>query len=326
MSKPIACLLAILSSIAAPAWRASAQNVGLNFIPPAGGLVAGYNVYIARASSGPIVATPIDIGKPTPDVTGVVHVQLVGVDRTAPLLGIEMTSRDSLGRESARSNRVLLFGDGETVGAPRWSAGFEDTEAGNGLAGFVDWGGAFELGEFADGNLAFGSPTPSVAGLAVSRNAAPSATQWAPYELEGRMLVLLGSLTAGVGLRVGASNLSSGFLLGGDGAGEFALGQVGNPALRCASSVSTRVGIVRNRWYRFRLRHTTPDSRARLRAKVWKSGESEPSLWQADCWTDVPPWSDSKAFALYHAGVGVTYWDDLVVRPVTGTFAPIPSP
>jgi hypothetical protein len=308
------------------ATEAAAQDVTLRWNPSASSGVVGYYAYIGRVVSGPVVATRINVGRPAPDASGVARVRLVGVDRTAPMLAIEMTSYDSLGRESVRSNRVLLLGDGETVGEPRWSAGFEPTDPVNSLLGFFDWGGNFEIGRFADDNLAFGSPSPSVGGLSVSRNVGSGALPSTPYELEGRMFVLMGSLTTGVGVRVGAADLSSGFLLGGDAAGEFAIDQVGNPDLRCRASASTGVRVVRSRWFRFRLRHTAPGGQARLRAKVWRLGEQEPSQWQADCWTDVPPWTDSRAFAVYHAGVGITYWDDMVVRPMTGSFSPIPSP
>ncbi len=325
MFKSVLGPIAFLFVFAGIAAEASAQDVTLRWIPATGTAVVGYYAYIGRVASGPVVATRINVGRPAPDASGVARVRLIGVDRTAPMLAIEMTSYDSLGRESVRSNRVTLLGDGETVGAPLLSAGFEDTEPGNSLAWFVDWGGNFELREFSDGNLAFASPATSAGNLSVSRYVGTVGTQWAPYELEGRMHVLLGSLTTGVGVRVGASDLSSGFLLGGDAAGEFAIDQVGYPDLRCRASASTGVRINRGRWYRFRLRHTAPGGRARLRAKVWSSESVEPSQWQADCWTDVPPSTDSKAFAVYHAGTGISYWDDFVVRPMTGTIAPIPT-
>ncbi len=320
--RPI-CFLLVFAALAG---SAAAQDVTVRWIPqPAPGIV-GYNVYIARMSAGALVAVPIDVGRPQPDSQGIASVRLIGIDRTAPLLSIEMTSYDSLGRESPRSNRVLLVGDGETVAEPSWSADFEFATIGNRAPGFIDWGGAFAVGQLGDGNLVFGSTIQSQGGLSVSRQIGWMSASWAPYELEGRMSVLLGSTAAGVGVRVGAWDLSSAFLLGGDASGEFALDQIGKPSLRCAVSPSTGVRISRGRWFRFRLRHTAPDGRARLRAKIWRPGDIEPSLWQADCWTDVPPTSDNGTFALYQAGNGITYWDDLVVRPVTGTFSRPPSP
>ena len=106
----------------------------------------------------------------------------------------------------------------------------------------------------------------------------------------------------------------------------FGLEQIGAPGLACASSASTADRVVRSSWYRFRLRYTALDYRARLRAKVWRREELEPSVWQADCWTKLPAPVNRGALALYQDGGGVAYWDDLLIRPVTGTLTPIPSP
>ena len=327
MSRSILSALAFSFIFAALAGSAAAQNVTLRWIPAAAGQVAGYNVYIARIAAGPLIAAGIDVGLPRPDATGVASVLLTGVDRTAPLLWVEMTAYDGSGRESARSNRVVLLGDGETLAQPTWSQDFEELTPGNRAPGFIDWGGLSALTRFADGNQALRlSSSSSATGPVVSRYVGSASPMWAPYELEGRILALVGSRATGVGVRVGAGDLSTSFILGGDIAGEFALDQVGKPNLRCARSTSTGVSIAGNQWFRFRLRYTAPDGRARLRAKVWRPGELEPTQWQADCWTDIPPWSDSGTFALYRGATGVSYWDDLVVRPVTGTFSGIPNP
>lgn len=306
------------------AGSAAAQDVTLRWYPATGSAVAGYKAYIARSGSGPLVAAAIDLGRPAPGSDGVASVRLRGVDRTAPLLSIELTSYDSLGRESMRSNRVLLTGDRETVAEPGWSADFEDSTDESHYPGFLDYRGAFAVRELSDESLVVGSPVPATDALAVSRFVGDQSSGWAPYELEGRMMVLLGSTASGVALRASAY-LNAGFLLGGDGAGEFALDQLGKPELTCSDSPSTGVRISRGRWYRFRVRHTAPGGVARLRVKIWRPTEIEPSLWQADCWTDVPAASDTGAFALYQAGSGITYWDDLVVRTVTGTYSQPPS-
>jgi len=112
-----------------------------------------------------------------------------------------MTASDALGKESARSNRLLLVGDGETVGQPIWSADFENLSLEERPGPFVDWGGTFELGEFEDGNQAFGSPVPAISALATSRHAGWFGASWLPYELEGSMLVAAGSTDAGVAVR-----------------------------------------------------------------------------------------------------------------------------
>jgi hypothetical protein len=116
----------------------------------------------------------------------------------------------------------------------------------------------------------------------------------------------------------------TGFLLGADSRGVFSIEQRGKLPLRCASSASTGVSVLTGRWYRFKLRYTNPSSRSRVRAKVWREGEAEPSPWLADCWTDTPVPLDSGVFALYRDTSGTVYWDDLEVRRVTGVIAPTP--
>ena len=80
------------------------------------------------------------------------------------------------------------------------------------------------------------------------------------------------------------------------------------------------------RWYRFRLRYTEPQHRARVRAKVWRQEIAEPSGWQVDCWTDALSAAPAGPFALYRDGWGGVYWDDLEVRPVRGWWSPPPLP
>jgi hypothetical protein len=300
---------------------AAAQSVDLRWIPPTSSGVSGYNVYVAPSGSGPLVATPIDVGRPAVDATGVSTARITGIDRSR-LLGIEMTSYDSLRRESARSNRVLLAPLGETLAAPIYTANFAGWSVGAHPIGFFDWGGRFQLGAVDGGRLAVVAPTTS--GNTVSRYLATSSSGWGPYEISGRIYLPTGARVAGVAVRVGASDLSSGFLFGGDTRRVFALEQRGKSPLRCASSASTGVSVLLNRWFQFRLRYTNPSSRARLRAKVWREGEAEPIAWQADCWTDIPAASDSGVFAVYRDVAGLVNWDNLVVRPVTGTLDPIP--
>jgi hypothetical protein len=314
------CLFLVFASLSAVV---SAQDLELRWRPSTSSGAAGYYAYIAPSKAGALVATRIDVGRPAPDAAGISRFRLTGVDKTAPLLAIEMTTYDSLRRESTRSNRVQVAGDGETVGSPSWSTGFTGLNAGASPLGFVHWGGVFGARLGSNGSVVFGSPEPSLGGLSVARYVG-SGVWWKPYELEGRIKVVTGSLATGVGVRVEANDLSSAFLLGGDAAGEFALDQVGKAELECDGSPSTGVRVVRNRWFRFRLRHTAPGGVARLRAKVWDWAALEPSQWQADCSTVTTPPSDGRGFAFYQAGVGVAHWDDVLVRPMTGLVAPIP--
>lgn len=321
MPKTVLHSLVALCLFAALAPPAAAENVTLRWRPPASGGAVGYNVYIAVPVTGPLAATPIDVGRPTANAAGIASALVVGVDRSK-LLGVEMTSYDALRRESAHSNRILLVPGNETLAAPIATIDFQGGAPGAHPIGFLDWGADFHTSQFGDGNLALAAPI--TAGRMVSRYIARNSSSWEPYEIEGRLFSASATLVGGIAVRVGAADLGSGFLLGSDSRGVFALAQRGKPALRCATSASTGVSMVANRWFRFRLRYTEPSGRARVRAKVWLQSNPEPAAWQADCWTDVPPATDSGVFAVYREGSGFAYWDDLVVRPVTGTFTPIP--
>jgi hypothetical protein len=313
--------LVVIASFVCFVTSAAAQDVTVRWIPPASAGVAGYNVYIAPATSGSLVATPIDVGRPTVDATGVASARITGVDRSRTL-AIEMTSYDAARVQSARSNRVTLAALGETLGDPLVTADFTGRTPGTHALGFFDWGGTFLLARLSDGNIVDAAPTTWVS--AVSRYLAGGSTGWGSYEISGRIYLGTSGARAGVAARVGASDLSSGFLLGSDSRGVFSLEQRGKSPLSCASSASTGVSAVAGLWFKFKLRYTNPSSRSRLRAKVWRATDAEPAAWQADCWTDVPPASDTGIFALYRDNGGTVFWDDLDVRPVTGTLAPIP--
>jgi hypothetical protein len=310
-----------LAFLVTVATSAAAQDVQLRWIPSTSVGVAGYNVYIAPPVSGPLPVTPINVGRPAVDASGVASAWITGLNRSQ-LLGVEMTSYDSASRESARSNRVILLPVGESLGAPIYSASFTGLATGAHPIGFIDTGGMFRVTRLSDQNPIVSAPTSW--GNSVSRYLAGGSSGWGAYEISGRMYLTTGSRIAGVAARVTSANPFTGFLLGADSRGVFSIEQRGKLPLRCASSASTGVSALTGRWYRFKFRNTRPSGRARLRAKVWREGEAEPSAWLADCWTDTPVPLDSGVFALYRDTSGTVYWDDLEVRRVTGIIAPIP--
>lgn len=309
------CLLVVLAFIPGDV---VARGVRVSWYPSASATVVGYKVYVGRAGAGPLDARPIDVGRPPLDAQGVARVVFTELDLTAPRLAIEMTAYDASGRESARSNRVTLPGDGETTGTPLWSSDFGNQSLGSSPPGFFDYGGDFSVDEFYGGGPALASPEVSTGRLSASSFLGSASRSWGPHEIEGRLLTLVGGTVAGIAARVAYGDLRSAFLLGAGSDGVFVLDQVGKPGLTCEDGDSTDVQLVRFQWNRFRLRYTDPGGRVRLRAKVWNSRDLEPSSWQADCWTSQPDPHDSSVFALFHTGSGVTFWDDLVVRPITG--------
>jgi hypothetical protein len=312
--------LVIALTLLGLAGPASAQQLVLRWIPSASSGVGGYRVYVGPAQDGPISATPINVGLPAPAASGVASASLT-LDRTRSWVA-EMTAYATSGAESARSNRVTIPALGETLGAPIYEVDFSAFPAGSDPSLYLDPSSAFQVSQFSDGNHAFGTSAP--AGRVVSRYVGTAVTAAGAYELSGRLSLLVGADLAGVAVRVPSSDLSQYFALGVDTRGVFVLAQAGKAPLRCATSASTGVSPASSRWYRFKLRFTNPSGRARLRAKVWLGSSAEPAGWQADCWTDTVLSPGSGAFALYRDSAGVVYWDDLAVRPVTGTLDPIP--
>jgi hypothetical protein len=292
----------------------------LRWIPSTSSGITGYRVYVGPVSSRPINSGPINVGLPAPNA-GVSSASLT-LDRSQAWVA-EMTAFNSTS-ESPRSNRVVIPAAGETLGSAVFQADFSSAATGTLPAGFLDPAAYFRVSQFADGNRALGAATPSSTQVA-ARQIGSAVTSLVSYELSGRMTMLTSSTLAGVAVHVPSSNLSQNFALGVDSRGVFALSQAGYAPLRCVSSASTGVSRSTARWYRFKLRYTNPGGRARLRAKVWRSGASEPAGWQADCSTDTAVSTTSGAFALTRQPRnGSAYFDDLAVRPVTGSLDPIP--
>ena len=325
MSKPIFHLLGLLCLLTALPGTASAQNLDLSWIPSVSAGAAGYYVYIARAVSGALVATRIDVGRPAPDAAGISRVRLSGVDKTAPLLAVEMTTYDSQGRESARSNRVQVAGDGETVGTPLWSNDFNTRSLGSIAARLLRLRRGVRdrrvqlrravrrvRGEDDDGPRDLRASSEARVGPgARTRSRVACSRSWAARSRASRS-------------GRWAATSDPPFCWAPDPTETSSIDEVGKPALTCVdAAASTDVLLVRYKWMKFRLRYTNPGGKARLRAKIWNAGAVEPSLWQVDCAAKVADTQDTGVFALYHQGSGATYWDDLVVRPVTGTLTQI---
>jgi hypothetical protein len=95
--RPLGLVIA-LTLLALPL-AASAQTLALRWIPSPSSGVSGYRVYVGPVQDGPITATPVDVGKPTPDASGVASASIT-LDRTRSWVA-EMTA-SSTGAESAR--------------------------------------------------------------------------------------------------------------------------------------------------------------------------------------------------------------------------------
>jgi trimeric autotransporter adhesin len=315
---------------------ARADAVLVRFLPP-GGTVAGYKVYSAFETTGAITSAPIDAGARPPDATGVASYSLANLDPTRSY-SVEMTAYNSSGVESARSNRITLAArtappPGETLGAPLWQNDFSAYAPGVHVPLFQDLVGdvrslsstnLFAVSYFADGNAAWG--VSGSAGALATRYVGSNSAGWGSYEISGRTWSSSALGQLGIASRSTESGGTRYFELGQNASRAWLLRTRNEPALTCARGPATGVTQPGARWYSFKLRTTRANGLTRLRAKVWSTGTTEPSAWQADCWTTVAANADSGSFSLQRSGSGSAFFDDLAVRPVQGTLDPIPGP
>ncbi len=310
---------------------ARADAVLVKFRPPAAGAVAGYKLYSALETAGPITSAALDVGKPTPDATGVASYSLSGLDPARAYV-VEMTAYDSRGVESQRSNRLTLAPRLETLGSSLLAHDYNVYAPGVHVPEYEDARGdsvlttgtnLFFVSYLSDGSRTFG--TTQTSGAVRARYVGPVATNRTSSELTGRVWTTMTNAQAGIAARITGDGTRF-FELGTNSAGAWAIRGRNEPLLACGRGPTLGVTQTTSRWHSFKLRVTRLGGITRLRAKVWAAGAAEPAAWQADCWTRIVATADSNSFALLRGGAGAAYFDDLVLKPVIGTLDPIPVP
>ena len=319
------CLCLGFGLLALPA-ETRADAVLLRFRPPPQGGVAGYKLYLALQTAGPITSAALDIGARTADGTGVASYSIANLDPTRAY-SVELTAYDARGSESLRSNRLTLPARLETLGAVLWQSNFDQYAPGVHVPGFSDLRGdsvtsssanIFQVAYRSDGSRSYWSGSDS--GAVASQYTGAEAAAWGSYEISGRLRTDTGTAQAGIGARAVSGRY---FELGQDAAGAWTLSGRSEPMLTCALGPELGVTQPVSRWTSFKLRVTRASGYTRLRAKLWLPTAVEPE-WQSDCWTTLPVRLDSGSFLLLRGGTGGVYFDDLVVTSVGGTLDPIP--
>lgn len=309
---------------------ARADAVLLSFRPPSQGVAAGYNVYLAPDTTGPIASAPLDAGARAPDVNGVASYSIANLDPARAYV-VEMTAYDSKGVESRRSNRLSIAPRVETLGTPTLSHNYDVYAPGVHVPDYDDARGdttlttgtnLFFVSYLTDGSRVFG--TTLTTGAVRARYVGPVALDRTSAELSGRVFTLMSSALAGVAARITGDGTRY-FELGTDSTGAWAVRGRNEPVLSCGRGPALGVTQATSRWHKWKLRVTRIGGLTRLRAKVWPSTTAEPAAWQADCWTKTPSAADSGSFALLRGGVGAAWYDDVTVSPVIGTLEPIPQ-
>ena len=306
-----------------------ADAVLLRFQPASQSGVAGYDVYFAPQTTGPITSAPVDMGAQAPDSSGLASFMLSGLDPTQAY-SFELTAYDAKGAQSPRSNRMNLAARTEVLGSVLWSNDFSSYAPGVHVPGFVDsvggvptdtGTGLFEVAYFGN-DPAYG--TDASAGSVSSDYLGWPSKLWGSVELSGRVWTSSNTAWARILLRDTPGDEEQSFVFGQLLRGAWAVWGINEPALSCAGSSSTGVVQPPMSWYSFRVRVTRASGLTRVRAMIWPTGTASAATWQVDCWTTLSAGADSGAFGLLRAQSGSAYFDDLAVTAVTGTLEPIP--
>ena len=323
------CLLFGMLALSAVA---RSDAVLISFRPPQGA-VAGYKVYSALQTTGPITNAPLDAGARAPDGSGLASYSLTGLD-PAQSYSVEMTAYDSRGVESTHSNRLTVPARTETLGAALWSSDFQVYAPGVHVPGFVDSRGdsktttgtdLFSVSYFAGNDAAYGTAADS--GMVSSVFFGRSSEIWGSYEISARVWRGVRSAQAGIAARVtGSGGDLRYFELAQNTFGTWLARARNEPALTCRNGTLTGVTQSANEWVALKFRVTRAAGLTRLRAKLWRPAAMEPAAWQIDCWTTLGAAADSGAFALQRYGNGSAYFDDIAVTRVEGTLDAIPPP
>ena len=147
----------------------------------------------------------------------------------------------------------------------------------------------------------------------------PGSSAWQNYEVTGRMMVprlrehhgvLLYSQMPSKGRAIALTRR------GRSGRYGIEVLELATRRGKCTGHPSTDVRAEANKWDRFRVRAMTEGSSVRVLARVWRDGEAEPTVWQADCVTTASQAPTSGTVGVWSGRSGPKYWDDIEVREV----------
>ena len=285
------------------------------------GLIASFQIRWGEASGS--YPNVVEVGLPVPDSSGV-YSHTLEVPEGA--VYVVARSRDLAGYYSTFSNEKVLSSSSQPPPPPPpdpgdgWSADFEGVSIGSVVPGWLDTGaknslvqddslfGVMDVG----GNRVFGTSS----GKLNIHSHTGAAVGWSNYELSGRMRVE--NASGSVGVTAYSAYPSEDvyyklFRIGDQPDAAFWI--VGHPDIACDSE-HTGVTPVAGAWYRFRFEVSSNSTANRIRARVWRQGNAEPSFWQATCLDDSPGRPTSGTVGVWSRGSGEKYWDDLAIVPV----------
>ena len=133
---------------------------------------------------------------------------------------------------------------------------------------------------------------------------------WGDYEVRGRMAIDRPSASIGVTTYSQYRTRDAYYRLGSSNGGPFVI--EGRPALSCSNS-GNLVTPTPGEWYRFELDVQDMGSNNRVRAKVWRQGDAQPSGYALSCTDSSAQRPSGGRIGVWASGTGSKYWDDFEV-------------
>lgn len=296
-------------------------------------------------SSSGAYGSPVDLGKPTPDGSGIyqgsitvgdtanVYVVVRAVGTTGEISSNSEeryrpapTSSGGSGGTDTGGSGGTDTGGGSTSTTPTFN--FDGLSAGSVVPGWVDTGANFSLSIddslFGVASTSLGGSfwTASTASNIHSHMSKPAPATIQNYRLRGGMS--MGSTNGGIGVTVYSSYpiKDAYYRLGRGPGGTFML--TARHGLSCAladSGYSPAAGGS----YAFDIAVQTLSDRNRIHAKVWTLGGSEPSSPQIVCDDTNASRPTSGTFGTWATGDGTKFWDSFDLQPLTGSLSAPPT-
>lgn len=188
--------------------------------------------------------------------------------------------------------------------------GWLDTDARNSLTETNH----FMAMELEDGEVVLGTDSNDI--NIHSHYVQDGSAAWTHYEMSGMLAQT--DIIGGVGVTLYSDypNSNAYYRLRTYRGKNFHLSAHGDGRRDCKREFAdTGVSPEAGRWFNFRLQAFSEGLGTRVQAKVWPDGSVEPSQWQASCLYTTAPLSAGSP-GVWSMGMGSSFWDNLVVKPI----------
>ncbi|MFO0687473.1 MAG: hypothetical protein U0900_02080 [Myxococcota bacterium] len=287
-----------------------------------------------------VYGSPVSLGKPTPNASGVYQGSLtVGDTANVYIVVRAVGTTGEISPNSAERYRAApppptsggTGGTGSTGGTGNTTPtfNFDGLASGTVVPGWVDTGAAFSLAvddslfSIASTSLGGSFTTASTRSDIHSHMASPAPTTTRSYKLRGGMS--LGSASGGIGVTFysGYPTTDAYYRLGRQPGETFKMSA--RHPMTCSLPDSGYLPAAGGS-YAFEVAVETLSDRNRIQAKVWTLGGTEPTSPQIVCDDTHAARPTAGTFGVWATGAGTKFWDGFTLQALTSSLpAPAPS-